>query len=107
LKKLSYKSEQIGDYHIFYISENKIKYKRGGSTHDTSPVSTNGRKPKTMKYPLIKITSKFAIDNSNLGMNPQTITLKWQIADISFLDSLSSDEDEFGRYKKLGWAFSC
>lgn len=31
LRKLSYKSEQIGDYHIFYISDSKIYYQRGGS----------------------------------------------------------------------------
>ena len=32
-------------------------------------------------------------------MNPQTITLKWQIADASVLDSLNSTQEEFGRYK--------
>ncbi|HEY3252264.1 MAG TPA: glycosyltransferase family 39 protein, partial [Ignavibacteria bacterium] len=105
LKKLSYKSEQIGDYHIFYISENKIKYKRGEGSHDSLPVSTNGRKPGNNEISFDKrlILKEFAIDNSNFGMNPQTITLKWQIADVSFLDSLASDEDDFGRYKiKLG-----
>lgn len=32
-------------------------------------------------------------------MNPQTITLNWQIADASILDSLDTEEEEFGRYK--------
>jgi hypothetical protein len=32
-------------------------------------------------------------------MNPQTVMLRWQIADISILDSLDTETDEFGRYK--------
>jgi hypothetical protein len=45
------------------------------------------------------VLSEFRIDNTNFGMNPQTITLNWQIADASILDSLNSEKEEFGRYK--------
>jgi hypothetical protein len=45
------------------------------------------------------ILKEYAIDNTNFGMNPQTVTLKWEIADASIFDSLSTDEDDFGRYK--------
>jgi hypothetical protein len=47
LKKLSYKSEQIGDYHVFYISERKIKYKRGEGVKDSIQIVNNGHKPGT------------------------------------------------------------
>lgn len=43
--------------------------------------------------------SEARIDNSNFGMNPQTITLRWQIADATILDSLNTETEEFGRYK--------
>jgi len=104
LKKLSYKSEQIGDYHIFYIAENKIKYKRGveaDSTGKSINISLNGRKFGSDEISFDKklILKGFRIDNSNFGMNPQTVSLKWEIAEISFLDSLETDEDEFGRFK--------
>jgi len=32
-------------------------------------------------------------------LNPQTITLNWQIPDISIFDSLATDDDDFGRFK--------
>jgi hypothetical protein len=32
-------------------------------------------------------------------LNPQTVTLNWQIPDIDLLDSLDTEDDEFGRYK--------
>ncbi|MCI0448187.1 MAG: glycosyltransferase family 39 protein [Chlorobi bacterium] len=104
LRKLSYKSEQIGDYHLFYIAENKIKYKRGNqadSTGKSIDMSNNGRKFDSDEISFDKklILKEFRIDNSNFGMNPQTVSLKWEIADISFLDSLETEEDEFGRFK--------
>ncbi len=104
LRKLSYKSEQIGDYHIFYISDSKINYKRGmsgDSTGKSIEVSTLGKKldPDEISFDKKLILQEFRVDNSNFGMNPQTIMLKWQIADISILDSLNSKTEEYGRYK--------
>lgn len=101
LRKLSYKSEQIGDYRIFYISEDKIKYKRGEGIKDPLEISTNGHKPGQNEISFGKslVLKEFSIDNSNLGMNPQTVTLKWEIADVSLFDSLATDEDDFGRYR--------
>lgn len=104
LRKLSYKSEQIGDYHIFYISDSKINYKRGqtgDSTGQKIQISTNGKKFDSDEISFDKklILQEFRIDNSNFGMNPQTITLRWQIADVNILDSLNSTNEEYGRYK--------
>jgi hypothetical protein len=104
LRKLSYKSEQIGDYQIFYIAENKIKYKRGipsDSTGKNINVSLSEKKfaPDEISFDKKLILKDFRIDNSNFGMNPQTISLKWQIPDVSFFDSLDTEDEEFGRYK--------
>ena len=104
LNKLSYKSEQIGDYRIFYISDSKIYYKRGSGIDSTGMHVrfSNGNKElgsDEISFGKKLVLSEFRIDNSNFGMNPQTITLKWQIADGSILDSLNSAEEEFGRYK--------
>lgn len=104
LKKLSYKWEQIGDYHIFYISESKINYRRGSTADSTGTkieISSNGKKlgPDEISFDRKLILKEFQIDNTNLGMNPQTVLLKWEIADITFLDSLNTTDEEFGRYK--------
>lgn len=104
LRKLSYKSEVIGDYHIFYISDSKIYYKRGSwadSTGKNIQVSNSSKEigPGEISFGKKIVLKEFRIDNSNFGMNPQTVTLKWQIAAASILDSLNSTVEEFGRYK--------
>lgn len=101
--KLSYKNEQIGDYHIFYLSENKLKYHKGNSA-DNENVQASFSNSKYYSQSVISFDKKlilkdFRIDNTNFGLNPQTITLNWQIPDISIFDSLAADDDEFGRYK--------
>lgn len=102
LNKLSYKNEQIGDYRIFYLSENKIKYKKGNSA-DTNKLVSNTIARKfgagVISFDKKLILKDFYIDNSNFGLNPQTVTLKWNLADISIIDSLEIPGDEFGRYK--------
>ena len=45
------------------------------------------------------ILKEFRIDNLNFGFNPQTVSVKWQLADLSVLDSLETDDDSFGRFK--------
>lgn len=102
LNKLSYKSEQIGDYRIFYLSESKIKYKRGNGADTNKQVSFTNNKslgPGVISFDKKLILKDFYIDNSNFGLNPQTVTMKWGIADGSILDSLKIPGDDFGRYK--------
>lgn len=100
LQKLSYKSEQIGDYHIFYLSENKVKYKKS----DGNSTLINNQYMKSIPTNIISYDKKlilrdFRIDNSHFGVNPQTITLRWQIADMNILDNLATEDDEYGNYK--------
>ncbi len=105
INKLSYKNEQIGDYHIFYLSEGKLSFKKGNNAengnHNRDSAFTSSRyyTPNVISFDKKLILRDFRIDNSNLGLNPQTVTLNWQIADITLFDSLGTEEDEFGRYK--------
>lgn len=105
INKLSYKNEQIGDYHIFYLSEGKLSYKKGNGTNNgiirTDSIFSASKyyTPNVISFDKKLILRDFRIDNSNLGLNPQTVTLNWQIPDLNLLDSLDSEEDEFGRYK--------
>ncbi len=105
INKLSYKNEQIGDYHIFYLSEGKLSFKKGNSADyenhnpDSAFSSSKYYTPNVISFDKKIILRDFRIDNSNLGLNPQTVTLNWQIPDIDLLDSLDTEDDEFGRYK--------
>jgi 4-amino-4-deoxy-L-arabinose transferase-like glycosyltransferase len=99
LKKLSYK--QVGDYHIFYVAENKIKYRKY-SSEDGKNVRTVSDSlkfpPEVISFGKKLILKDFYVDNTNFGMNPQTVTVRWEIADGRILDSLYAGNDEFGRY---------
>ena len=104
IDKLSYKNEQIGDYHIFYLSENKLGFNKAIGAEDGSVQLSNFKNSKYYTPSVISFGKKlvlkdFRIDNSNLGLNPQTVTLNWQIANMLVLDSLGTDDDEFGRYR--------
>lgn len=104
IDKLSYKNEQIGDYHIFYLSENKLGFNKAIGAEDGSVQLSNFKNSKYYTPSVISFGKKlvlrdFRIDNSNLGLNPQTVTLNWQIANMLVLDSLGTDGDEFGRYR--------
>ncbi len=101
LKKLSFKNEVIGDYHIFYISDKTLKVKRDTNLRESKQVSSFSSSEISFDKKLL--LKDYRIDNSNFGMNPQTITLRWEIVDYSLLDSLSTNDDPFGRYKiKIG-----
>lgn len=104
IDKLSYKNEQIGDYHIFYLSDKKLGYNKAVGAEDGSVLAANFKNSKYFTPTVISFGKKlilkdFRVDNSNLGLNPQTVTLNWQIANMLVLDSLGTDEDDFGRYK--------
>ena len=101
LRKLSYKNEQIGDYRIFYISDTKVRPRRDANGVSTFANNSESKKilPGTISFGKKLILKDFKIDNSNLGLNPQTVSFKWNVADVSILDSLQSDDDEFGNYK--------
>lgn len=101
LRKMNFKSEDIGDYKIFYI--------RGleSSLNDTSILVLSGYVPDLNKNPeLINFNrtlalKDFQIDNSNFGFNPQTVTITWTSASRFILDSLDYDNYEFERYQSI------
>ncbi|MFI5145352.1 MAG: ArnT family glycosyltransferase, partial [Ignavibacteria bacterium] len=101
LRKLSYMNEQIGDYRVFYLNDEKLKAGRTGNGSAQS-VNNNGAviiPNNTISFGRKLILKDFKIDNSNFGLNPQTVSLRWNIADLSILDSLQTEDDEFGNYK--------
>ncbi|MCI0474076.1 MAG: glycosyltransferase family 39 protein [Ignavibacteria bacterium] len=101
LRKMNFKSEDIGDYKIFYI--------RGLETSlsDTSILVLTGyvpdlqRNPELVNYNRTLALKDFQIDNSNFGFNPQTVTITWTSATRNIIDSLDYDNYEFERYQSI------
>jgi 4-amino-4-deoxy-L-arabinose transferase-like glycosyltransferase len=101
LRKLSYKNEQIGDYRIFYIAENKIKATRdvNGTSLQVNEKTPLNLPSNTISFGKKLILKDYKIDNSNFGLNPQTVSFRWNLVNLSILDSLQTEDDEFGNYK--------
>lgn len=99
LRKLSYKSEEVGDYRIFYLAENAISPATNINPERKASDFTTEITPKTVSFGKKLVLKEFHIDNLNLGFNPQTVSVKWQLADLGILDSLEVSDDQFGRYR--------
>jgi hypothetical protein len=100
LNKLSYKSEQIGDYRIFYLSENKLKFRKEDDGGGTEAVSSRFEfTPNIISFDKRLVLKEFLIDNTNLGLNPQTTTLLWTVADVTIFEDIISSNLKFDRYR--------
>jgi hypothetical protein len=101
LKKLSYRFEEIGDYKLFYIKN------RESSINDSSisllsdnitPLESN---PDLVNFNKMLGIKELKIDNTNFGLNPQTVTIDWTATDKGILDSIDYDNFQFERYKSV------
>jgi hypothetical protein len=101
LRRMNFKSEDVGDYKIFYIRALE------SNLNDTSILAISGYVPDLKKNPELINFNKtlalkdFQIDNSNLGFNPQTVTVTWTSVSLNVLDSIDYDNYEFERYQSI------
>jgi len=98
LKKLSFKNEDIGDYKLFYVDP-------VGSTVNDSSASIleesalkPGENPDLVNFGKLLGLRNYSIDNTNFGLNPQTVVLTWGAVDPYLLDSIDFENMEFDRY---------
>lgn len=101
LKKISLRDEEIGDYKIFYFQD------RESNVNDSTlkifarnviPLKDN---PDLVNFGRMLTVDNIKIDNSNFGINPQTITIDWKAVDKGLIDSLDYEEFEFDRYQAV------
>lgn len=98
LKKLSYKNEEIGDYKLFYLENLE-------SAVNDSSISLFGKNiikleenPDLINFNRLLAVKNFYIDNTNFGLNPQTVTVNWGAVNPHILDSLDYEEYEYDRF---------
>ena len=98
LKKLSLRNEEVGDYKIFYLQD------RASSINDSSIslFSDNILKPEEnpdlINFDKLIALKNFSIDNTNFGLNPQTVILNWGAVNPKILDSIDYENLEYERY---------
>ncbi len=101
LKKLSLKNEEIGDYKIYYITDRSNYLNDSTFSIFKEKIISLKENPEQVNYNKTLALKKFEIDNSNFGLNPQTITLEWGATDRNIIDSLDYANFDFERYKSI------
>jgi hypothetical protein len=101
LEKLSFKNEDIGDYKLFYVEP-------FGSTVNDSAVSVleeialrSQDSPELISFNKLLALRNYSIDNTNFGLNPQTVVLNWGTVDPFILDSIDYEGMEYDRYQSV------
>jgi len=98
LKKLSFRNEEIGDYKIFYLQD------RASSVNDSSislfsdNIIKLEENPDLINFNKLIALKSFSIDNTNFGLNPQTVILNWGAVNPQILDSIDYENLEYERY---------
>lgn len=101
LKKLSLRNEEIGDYKIYYITDRSNYLNDSTFSIFKKNIISLKENPEQVNYNKTLAIKKFDIDNSNFGLNPQTITLEWGASDVNIIDSLDYANFDFERYKSI------
>jgi hypothetical protein len=98
LKKLSYKNEEIGDYKLFYLDN----FESGVNDSSISLFSKNIIKLEEnqdiVNFNKLLALKNYNIDNTNFGLNPQTVTLNWGAISPYIIDSIDYENYEYDRY---------
>jgi hypothetical protein len=101
LKKLSLRNEEVGEYKVYYITDRSNYLNDSTFSIFKKKIISLKENPDQVNYNKILAIKKFAIDNSNFGLNPQTITLEWGATDANIIDSLDYANFDFERYKSI------
>ncbi|MBX7047425.1 MAG: glycosyltransferase family 39 protein [Ignavibacteria bacterium] len=101
LKKLSLKNEEIGEYKVYYITDRSNYLNDSTFSIFKKKIISLKENPEKINYNKTFAIKKVEIDNSNFGLNPQTITLEWGATDVNIIDSLDYANFDFERYKSI------
>jgi len=98
LKKLSYKNEEIGDYKLFYLENLETSVNDSSISLFTKNIIKLEENQDLVNFNKLLALKNYNIDNTNFGLNPQTVTLNWGAISPYIIDSIDYDNFEYDRY---------
>lgn len=101
LRKLSFKNEDIGDYKVFYIDPVGSKISDSTESVLAGTAYKLSENPELINYGKLLALKNYSIDNTNFGLNPQTVVLDWGAVDPFILDSIDFENLEYDRYMSV------
>jgi len=101
LKKLNLKSEEVGDYKIFYVRDLEANISDSSITVMSDKIIDLKKNKNIISFNRMLTIKEFSIDNSNFGFNPQTVSITWASTTKGILDSIDYDNYDFDRYSTV------
>lgn len=101
LKKISLRDEEIGDYKIFYFQDRESSVNDSTLKVFAKNVILLKDNPDLLNFDRMLTVDEIKVDNSNFGINPQTVTIDWRAVNTGLIDSLDYDEYGFDRYQAI------
>jgi hypothetical protein len=101
LRKLNFKSEEIGDYKIFYVRDLEANINDSSITILSDKIIDLKKNTNIINFNKTLTIKEFSVDNSNFGFNPQTVSIVWSSTAKGILDSIDYEEYGFDRYKSV------
>ena len=101
LSKLSAGDEEIGDYKLFYLQSRESNMNDSTISLFAKNVIDLEDNPDLINFNKVLAIKNYEIDNTQFGLNPQTVTIDWTATDEHIIDSLMYDEMEFERYRSV------
>jgi len=98
LKKLSYKNEEIGDYKLFYLENLETSVNDSSISLFTKNIIKLEENQDLVNFNKLLALKNYNIDNTNFGLNPQTVTLNWGAISPYIIDSIDYENFEYDRY---------
>ncbi|MBX7041801.1 MAG: glycosyltransferase family 39 protein [Ignavibacteria bacterium] len=98
LQKLSFKNEDIGDYKLFYVDPVGSAVTDSAKSVLEDIALRTSDNPDLVSFDKLLALRSYSIDNTNFGLNPQTVVLNWAAVDPFILDSLDFENSEYDRY---------
>ena len=101
LLKMNLKNDEIGDYKIFYIKDRETNVNDSTISLFSKSVISLEENQDIINFNKLIAINDIKIDNTNFGMNPQTVMLDWGAVDRNIIDSIDYGHYEFNRYQSL------
>lgn len=101
LKRISRKSEEIGDYKLFYLKDFGNPISDSSVTAFSKYLFSLKDNQDAINFHKLFVIKDISVDNTNFGMNPQTVTIDWKMTDKDILDSIAYEDYGFDRYQAI------
>lgn len=98
LKKLSIRNEEIGDYKVFYLRDRESNLNDSSISLFTKNIIKLEENPEITNFNKLLALKSYSIDNTNFGLNPQTVVLNWGAVNPKILDSIDYENFKYERY---------